>query len=153
MCVAVHHSCDSLFLSGTPQNCCLKFVCKKNTVAFECDEYASFVILSTVIFILIMLTRFNFLFGFVIRDGNGADSDRVKSLCTRTRNRNPKPHRTPIRVIIRPQNRTHGYPKPALYDNIVRETRTFYKHMHDIYTHIHMYKQEATNNKYFYEST
>ena len=30
----------------------------------------------------------------------------------------------------------NGYPKPA-----------------DIYTHIHMYKQEATNNKYFHEST
>ena len=49
-----------------PPNCCLKFVCKKNNVAFECDEYASFVILSTVIFILITLTKFNFLLGFVI---------------------------------------------------------------------------------------
>jgi hypothetical protein len=55
---------------------------------------------------------------------------------------NPKPHRTPIRMIIRPQNQTHGYPKPALYGDIVRAIRTFYKHMHDIYTHIHMYKKK-----------
>ena len=53
---------------------------------------------------------------------------------TETRNRNPNPE--PIRVEIHNQNQPRGYPKPT-----------------DKYTHIHMYKQEATNNKYFHEST
>ena len=53
---------------------------------------------------------------------------------TETRNRNPNPK--PIRVEIHHQNQTRGYPKSA-----------------DKYTHIHMYKQEATNNKYFHDST
>ena len=57
---------------------------------------------------------------------------------TETRNRNPKP----IRVEIHHQNQTRGYPKPEW----ILETR-------DKYTHIHMYKQEATNNKYFHDST
>ena len=74
------------------------------------------------------------------RDGNGANSDRVESLCTEpeTQNRNPKPYRTPIRVIICPQNQTRGYPKPVWYGNILREKKTFYKHMHDIYTYSHV---------------
>ena len=104
----------------------------------------------------------------MLKDGNGSGSDRVESPCTQNRNPKSKPESAPktdsggnpspkpnLRI---PETRTdtqnpNGYPKPALYDNIVREIRTFYKHMHDIYTHIHMYKQEATNNKYFHEST
>ena len=59
---------------------------------------------------------------------------------TETRNRNPNPK--PIRVEIHHKTKPadtrnpNGYPKPA-----------------DKYTHIHMYKQEATNNKYFHDST
>ena len=61
---------------------------------------------------------------------------------TETRNRNPNPNPKPIRVEIHHQTKPadtrnpNGYPKSA-----------------DKYTHIHMYKQEATNNKYFHEST
>jgi len=85
------------------------------------------------------------------KDGNGSGSDRVESPCTQNRNPKSKPESAPKtdsggnpspkpnpRI---PETRTdtrnpNGYPKPA-----------------DIYTHIHMYKQEATNNKYFHEST
>ena len=87
----------------------------------------------------------------VPKDGNGSGSDRVESPCTQNRNPKSKPESAPKtdsggnpspkpnpRI---PETRTdtrnpNGYPKPA-----------------DIYTHIHMYKQEATNNKYFHEST
>ena len=89
--------------------------------------------------------------GVLIKDGNGSGSDRVESPCTQNRNPKSKPESAPKtdsggnpspkpnpRI---PETRTdtrnpNGYPKPA-----------------DIYTHIHMYKQEATNNKYFHEST
>ena len=87
----------------------------------------------------------------LVKDGNGSGSDRVESPCTQNRNPKSKPESAPKtdsggnpspkpnpRI---PETRTdtrnpNGYPKPA-----------------DIYTHIHMYKQEATNNKYFHEST
>jgi len=68
---------------------------------------------------------------------------------------NPKLNQTPIRVKIYLQNQNCGYrnpnryPKPALYDNIVIAIRNFYEHIQDIYTHIHMYKQEATNKNIF----
>ena len=70
------------------------------------------------------------------KDGNGSGSDRVESPCTQNQNPKSKPEPETIRVEIHHQNQTRGYPKPA-----------------DKYTHIHMYKQEATNNKYFHEST
>ena len=60
-----------------------------------------------------------------IKNGNGSGSDRVESPCTQ--NRNPK-----------------SKPEP--------ETRMDTRNPR-INTHIHMYKQEATNNKYFHESS
>ena len=50
---------------------------------------------------------------------------------------NPSPKPNPRIPETRMDTRNpNGYPKSA-----------------DKYTHIHMYKQEATNNKYFHEST
>ena len=80
----------------------------------------------------IVLERNPCFLAYAIKDGNGSSSDRVESSCIQNWNPNPKP----IRVEIHHQNQTRGYPKPA-----------------DKYTQIHMYKQEATNNKYFHEST
>ena len=34
---------------------------------------------------------------------------------------------------------------------IIIAIRTFYKYIHDIYTHIYMYKQQAIKHKYFLE--
>ena len=74
---------------------------------------------------------------------------------TETRNQNPNPPRKPIRVEIHNQNQTRGYPKPERIPETRMDTRNpnGYPKPVDIYTHIHMYKQEATNNKYFHEST
>ena len=85
----------------------------------------------------------------VVKDGNGSGSDRVESPCTQNRNpkskpepetdsgRNPSPKPNPRIPETRMDTRNpNGYPKSA-----------------DKYTHIHMYKQEATNNKFFHEST
>ena len=88
----------------------------------------------------IVLERNPCFLAYAINDGNGSGSDRVESPCIQ--NRNPNPNPKPIRVEIHHQNQTREYPKPEW----IPETR-------NKYTHIHMYKQEATNNKYLHEST
>ena len=55
---------------------------------------------------------------------------------TRTRTRNRFGWKSITKTKPADTQNPNGYPKPA-----------------DKYTHIHMYKQEATNNKYFHEST
>ena len=55
---------------------------------------------------------------------------------TRTRTRNRFGWKSITKTKPADTRNPNGYPKPA-----------------DKYTHIHMYKQEATNNKYFHEST
>jgi hypothetical protein len=74
--------------------------------------------------------------------------------CMGTQNRNPnlKPESVPNTNSDKNPSPKRGYPKSAwipkaiLYSNIVRAISTFYRHKHDIYN-IHMYKQEAINNK------
>ena len=78
------------------------------------------------------------------KDGNGSDSDWVESPCTQ--NRNPKSKPEP-----EPETDSGGNPSPKPNPRIP-ETRMDTRNP-DKYTHIHMYKQEATNNKYFHEST
>ena len=73
------------------------------------------------------------------KNGNGSGSDRVESPCIQNQNPKSKPEPKPETDSggnPLPKPNPNGYPKPA-----------------DKYTHIHMYKQEATNNKYFHDST
>ena len=60
------------------------------------------------------------------KDGNGANSDRMKSLYTRTRNPKSKPETTPNTDSgdNPSQNQTRGYPKPEW----IRETRFLRQH-------------------------
>ena len=77
-----------------------------------------------------------------IKNGNGSGSDRVESPCTQNRNPKSKPE---------PETDSGGNPSPKPNPRIP-ETRMDTRNPR-INTHIHMYKQEATNNKYFHDST
>ena len=79
-----------------------------------------------------------------LKNGNESGSDRVESPCTQ--NRNPKSKPEPE---LETDSGGNPSPKPnPRIPEIRMDTRN-----PRINIHIHMYKQEATNNKYFHDST